>query len=124
MTVEIDVTPEPEVEVHDDAPDVVVVDTGDDNSDDLELGIRIGKLESAVEGIAASLAVIAERSVVAEEIAEDAVDAVDDVAEEVAEVVAEALAETEEVEEVEPDNTPNKVHWAHRERHELFKRGD
>lgn len=119
MTVDVDITPEPEPAS--DAPDVVVVDTGDSGSSgDVELGITLGTVMAKLDELQTRYDELAARTIVAETIADDAVDAVEDVADEVAEVVAEALAEEPEPEPVEPDNVPESVHWAHKSRSELF----
>lgn len=122
MTVDIDVTPEPEP-VADDAPDVVVVDTGDSGgSDDIATGVMLGALTEKVEALEAQISELRLQQQLSE--IETPAPDVEEVAEVVAEVVAEALAEEEEPEPVEPDTTPDRVHWAHRSRHELLSKGD
>jgi hypothetical protein len=122
VTVEIEVTPEPEPVA--DAPDVVVVDTGDSGGGgDIDTGILLGTLVEKVETLEAEIRELKLQQELAELSPAPAPD-VEEVAEVVAEVVAEALAEEEEPEPVEPDKTPDKVHWAHRNRDELFGKGD
>lgn len=124
MSVDIDVTPEPEPVV-DDGPDVVVVDTGDSGGgDDIAVGVMLGTLTARVEELAVRVEELASRTVVAEVTAEGAEDAAEDAVEALQEVVEELIEETEDSEPVEPDHTPEKVHWAHRDRHELFSKGD
>lgn len=117
VTVEVN-TPEPE-ETHDDSPDVVVVDTGDnDSGDDLELGIRVGHMEAAIQRIEERLGAV----IVAEE-THDEPD-IAEVAEVVAEAVAEAVAEPEEEPEPEEDESPQRAPWTHRSFGELTGRRD
>ena len=112
-----DDAPAPVVE---DAPDVVVVDTGsgEGGSDDVELGVRLGHLEAAVAMLTEKLGAVEVTAEVAENTAEAAIET----AVEAAVEAEEAAEEAEEVPEPPEDDEPTQVHWMHRPA--PWKRGD
>lgn len=117
VTVEVDETPPAPAE---DAPDVVVVDTGDGDSNDLEIGTALGALTVEVSTLAGAVAAIGDRvatiearTEIAQETAETAIDTAIDAQIEVGEVVAEAEAVAEDAAEetVEEIIEPEREHW-------------
>lgn len=109
-----------------DAPDVIVVDTGDSNGGatdgELDLAGRVGRLEAQVEQLRVDVSEAQLTADIAETVAENA-------AEEAvtAEVIAEAAAveavEAETEAETEPeDDSPAKPHFMHRSFGDLFGR--
>lgn len=114
VVVEVDESPEPETPA-DDAPDVVVVDTGSDgdSGNDLEIGITLGALAATVAEHSSRLDEIESRlsttEVVAEAASETAIDAIVEVNEVVAE--AEEIAEEAAEEVAEEFIEPQREHW-------------
>jgi hypothetical protein len=113
----------------DDAPDVVVVDTGgDDAGNDLDIGLALGRVEASLVVVLGRLDELEARTTVAQQEAEVAVDiALDAAAEaveagdaaEAAEAEAEEIAAEAEQDMIEPQREHalwrNPLHFGHRD---------
>lgn len=112
-TVEVVVTPPEDTPPVQDAPDVVVVDTGDSGSSDtalVDIARQVGELTAVVNGLVAATVQVEETAEQAEATAELALD-----------IAVETPVEAEpEPEPVEPDEPPAKPHWTHRPFRDLF----
>lgn len=132
VVVEGDETP-PESASPNDAPDVVVVDTGDGggaSDGELDLASRVGALEERVnrlEGDVSEAQLTADLADITAQNAAETADLAGTVAVEVADEVIESElgeeATDEEGESTPPeDDPPHRVHWSHRPVSDIFKR--
>lgn len=116
VAVEVPAPEAPEPAPVDDAPDVVVVDTGGDSGgDSLDVGLRLGDHEARISTLEAALGATV---IAVEEVASE-VDAVEDIADAALEV---AVAEPDEPEPVVEDEPPADKPWTHKGMGELFGR--
>lgn len=115
VNVEVDASEEPPA-VIEDAPDVVVVDTGSDSGNDLEIGATLGALSVQVATLTEVVNNLSARMESTESVADTALTVAVDASIEAENAVAEAdavLAEAEEVAQdaVEEMIEPDREHW-------------
>lgn len=116
VTVEVETHEDETPDVVEDAPDVVVVDTGDDSGNDLDIGVALGALTVQVGTLTETVNTLVARQASTEATADTALSVAVDASIEAEQAVVEAesvLAEAEEAAEdaVEEMIEPNREHW-------------